>query len=364
MRWVVAPVVLMAGCSTATLDEQNFTAGTFGSVTAQTSESSGTPSPTTDEGSTTKDPSDPSDPTLQPETTAGPDTDPTDASTSGGSTGEASTSGESTAAAEESSSGSPPMESSESGPPVLPCSDGDLGEATGNAVASGTTVGASNDLVISCGSGGGVDDVYLWRAPSAGTYTFDLSGSSYDTAMAIFDPDCDGSELACNDDVIAGVLTSSITMDLAADEQVLIAIEGYMGATGNYVLDVNEGAAVDFSCAEGGDLGSATGNVASGTTAGASDSWSASCQATDGPDIAYGWTAPAAGSYTFSLVGSSYDTVLTLQSPDCTGAQLACDDDAVGLQSELSVNLSAGETVLVVIDGYNNQTGNYTLAIN
>lgn len=177
--------------------------------------------------------------------------------------------------------------------------------------------------------------------------------------MAIFDPHCEGAQIVCNDDDVG--MTSSITRDLAAGEQVLISVEGYMGATGNYTLDINA-FEVDFSCADGGDLGSATGNVAMGTTAGAADDWSASC-ASDGPDVAFGWTAPAADTYTFSLAGSSYDTVLTLRSPDCGGVQLSCNDDADGLQSEISVALSAGETVLVVVDGYSGGGGNFTLAI-
>jgi hypothetical protein len=249
----------------------------------------------------------------------------------------------------------------ESGPDPLACSDGDLGSSVGNALASGSIAGAVDDITISCASNGGVDHVYLWTAPAAGTYTFDLSGSNYDTALALFDPDCAGVEIACDDDTISP--QSLLTRDLAAGQQLLVVVDGYNGATGNYVLDINAGAPVDFSCADGGDLGSATGAVAAGSTVGATDNWSASCQGSDGPDVAYGWTAPAAGSYTFSLAGSSYDTILTLRSPDCLGVESVCSDDAVGLQSELSTNLAAGETVLIVIDGYNTQAGNYTLAI-
>ncbi|HWB82379.1 MAG TPA: hypothetical protein VG755_45770, partial [Nannocystaceae bacterium] len=83
-----------------------------------------------------------------------------------------------------------------------------------------------------------------------------------------------------------------------------------------------------------------------------------------GPDVAFAWTAPSAALWTFSLVGSSYDTVITLQSPDCGGSELACNDDFSGLQSETTANLAAGESVIVVVDGYNSNSGSYTLAIN
>ena len=368
MRWSALGLTIATACSTAPLAGQNGSFDTFDSV----GESAGTSgdASTGDEASTTTDPTSPteasdpsSDPTVAPDSSGEATTDPTDATTSGESSssdgGEESTG--MTTVVEESSSDSAPMESSDSGPDPLACSDGDLGMVTGNAVSSGSNVGAIDDLTLSCASGGGADDVFLWTAPAANTYTFDLSGSSYDTALGIFDPDCGGSELACNDDSIG--LTSAVTIDLVANQQVLVSIEGYSGATGSWVLDINTGAGPDFSCADGGDLGSATGNVASGTTVGAVDDWAASC-ASDGPDVAFAWTAPSAAVWTFSLVGSSYDTVITLQSPDCAGSELACNDDFSGLQSETTANLAAGESVIVVVDGYNSNSGNYTLAIN
>lgn len=364
MRWSALGVTFATACSTAPLAGQNASFDTFDTVAGSTSSdpSTGGESPTT-----TNDPSDTTSPTdaTAPDSSGGPTTDATDATTGGeSSSGGEETTGNTTVVEESSSSGvmdSGPMESSDSGPDPLACIDDDLGMALGNAVASGSNAGASDDVTITCASGGGADAIFLWTAPAANTYTFDLSGSSYDTALGIFDPDCGGAQLSCNDDTIG--LTSSVTIDLAASQAVLVSIEGYMGATGSYVLDINTGAGPDFSCADGGDLGSATGTVASGTTVGAVDDWGASCN-TDGPDIAFVWTAPSAALWTFSLVGSSYDTLLTLQSPDCGGTELACNDDFSGLQSELSTNLAMGETVLVVVDGYNGATGNYTLAIN
>lgn len=365
MRWGALGVMLVAACSTAPLDGQNGTLGTFGTVSATTGETDASGTVTVGDSSTTKDPSDPSDPTLMPESSGGSTGSASDPSSDSGSTGVAeSTSGASDA---ESTSSSGPMESgpmeTTTGPDPLVCIDGDLGGALGDAVASGSTAGAVDDLTISCANGGGADAIYLWTAPAAGTYTFDLSGSQFDTGLALFDPDCgNGTEIVCNDDSLG--LTSQITSNLALGQSVLVAIEGYSGATGSYVLGITPGAAPSYTCADGGDLGTATGNVASGTTAGAADDWAASC-ATDGPDVVYTWTAPAAASYTFSLAGSSYDTLLTLQSPDCAGSELACDDDFGGaLQSQLSANLGAGQTVLVVVDGYNSNSGAFTLAIN
>ena len=73
------------------------------------------------------------------------------------------------------------------------------------------------------------------------------------------------------------------------------------------------------------------------------------------------FTAPLAAQYTFSTTGSNYDTVMSLFS-DCA-TQLTCNDDTVGLTSQVVRNMAAGEVVLVLVDGYNGATGNWTLNI-
>jgi hypothetical protein len=118
----------------------------------------------------------------------------------------------------------------------------------------------------------------------------------------------------------------------------------------------------DYTCADG-DLGSAVGAaVAMGTTVGGGDDFDPACAAGNAADVQYQWTAPADGSYTFDTVGSTYDTILTVRT-HCTGVDLGCNDDTMMLLSEVTVNLVAGQSVLIVIDGYN-ATGNYVLNIN
>jgi hypothetical protein len=119
----------------------------------------------------------------------------------------------------------------------------------------------------------------------------------------------------------------------------------------------------DFTCVDE-DLGSATGNaVASGSTVGETNDQDPSCAMSSAPDVAFVWTALVGGTYTFDTVGSSFDTVLFVRE-DCVGAELACNDDAVMLQSQVAVDLMAGQSVTVVVDGWGNSTGNYVLNIN
>ena len=45
------------------------------------------------------------------------------------------------------------------------------------------------------------------------------------------------------------------------------------------------------------------------------------------------------------------------------GVEIACNDDRIGLQSALQVVLAAGQTVIVVVDGYASNSGDFVLDI-
>lgn len=112
-----------------------------------------------------------------------------------------------------------------------------------------------------------------------------------------------------------------------------------------------------------GDLGGTLGSpVATGSTTGRSNDYAATCAPTSAPDAAYTWTAPSSGTYTFTTAGSSFDTVLEIRAFS-TGASLGCNDDSIGTQSSVSVALSGGQTVIVVVDGFSTSNGAYQLNI-
>ena len=69
--------------------------------------------------------------------------------------------------------------------------------------------------------------------------------------------------------------------------------------------------------------------------------------------------------YTFSTAGSAYDTVLYVLD-GCGGTELACNDDRVfGDTASRIANLplTIGQTVIVVVDGYSTNSGNYQLRV-
>ena len=85
------------------------------------------------------------------------------------------------------------------------------------------------------------------------------------------------------------------------------------------------------------------------------------------PDVALEWTAPAAGEYVISTRGSEVDTVLHVLGATCEPAsELACDDDDSPLvTSEVAVTLEEGQTVVIVVSGYDaaEDAGAFTLHI-
>ena len=102
--------------------------------------------------------------------------------------------------------------------------------------------------------------------------------------------------------------------------------------------------------------------VVSGTTAGAGSNYGGGCGYSEySEEVVYSFTLVEPALVSFSLEGSSYDTVLHLRS-DCEDAAsvLACNDDYFDFQSYLQLNLDPG-TYSLFVDGYGGDAGSYDL---
>jgi hypothetical protein len=97
-----------------------------------------------------------------------------------------------------------------------------------------------------CGDGGntGAERSYRYRAPSDGFYTIDTVETEgvdepFDTLLYVRrSGDCNGAELACNDNAAAGVLQSQVGLTLRAGEEIAIIVDGAGGARGNFQLRI------------------------------------------------------------------------------------------------------------------------------
>ncbi|WP_163988916.1 hypothetical protein [Pyxidicoccus caerfyrddinensis] len=112
-----------------------------------------------------------------------------------------------------------------------------------------------------------------------------------------------------------------------------------------------------------GDLGSALGSPVATYPyiSTASSQWSVNCNGGSSRDIAYLWTTPATGSYTFSTGGANFDTVLQIRPYNDTAAILGCNDDtSTTVQSRITLNsLFKGAKLLIIIEAYAGDYGNH-----
>lgn len=98
-----------------------------------------------------------------------------------------------------------------------------------------------------------------------------------------------------------------------------------------------------------------------GNTCGAGSSGGGYCGASaSSPDVWFRFDVSVATSITVSLEGSTYDTVLTLYDGSLTPRY--CNDDAVGLQSRMTLTLTPG-TWYAVVEGYGLSCGNYRFSV-
>lgn len=331
------------GASTGEPDD-----GSSTSANASTSESSGA-NTTSDEGTTTG-------ANTSTGATEGEDASSTgEASTGSGTTGESE--GESS-----SDSAGTTDSGTTGGPPV--CFDVDLMGRAG--VYHGTTVGAGNDHQGSCLLNPGGADVGHFFVPSeSGFYAFTVTAEHDPTLTILLGDDCRAPELACDDDYAVDDASSRISEYLTPGMELLAIVDGATaGENGPYELAIEPqlGACYESVIIASGDPPwSATGDNTK-----ARDNLDGSCsEVQGGRDVIFRFTPPAAGEYTISTIGSSYDTVVYVREAGCSFTEIGCDDDSgIGLTSLLDVTLEASQEVTVVVDAFDPlDTGHYLVEI-
>jgi hypothetical protein len=264
---------------------------------------------------------------------------------------------------------------------------------------------------------------HCWDATCDGQATISLcEDTEFDSTLAVYANDCDGSELACNDDACGAFGPSEIIVPVLAGNQYVVRVAGYGGVTGDYSLDIDcapdnpacvpgdgdccsahddpgceqatccaavcqenpaccetswgaacvDAAAAMCSVCDGGDGDECVGCIplvtdqptpGSTMTAGGVDE--SSCALGDTVDAWHCWTASCTGGATFSLCDdTAFDATLAVFS-GCAGSELGCDDDACGLAgpSEVTVPVAAGQPVVARVSGYGGASGDYSIEV-
>ena len=240
------------------------------------------------------------------------------------------------------------------------CIDRMLPEGSFDTVIFDNTIGRSDDSLGSCGLGDAPDFQVGFVAPWAGAYTFDSSGSSFDTVVYVNAGACGDEELGCNDDFIG--LESRVTVELGQNQLVTVSVDG-TGPFEQGPVELRISEAVQLVCDSEKIAGAVPQQIAGDTSANL-DELASGCGGAGAPEQVFEFNPPGPGTYRFDTVGSSFDTVLYALD-DCAGAPLACNDDwNFQLQSELTLDLGPGEKVLVVVDGHGaNDFGDFVLNV-
>ncbi len=235
------------------------------------------------------------------------------------------------------------------------------------AIACGDSV--TGETLTATNSGGNAAPDVFYKFTGTGTpqlVTVSLcAATDYDSYLRVFD-DCDlANELAGNDDFCG--LQSEVTFQSDGTSTYYIMVEGFGSNAGNFSLDVtcmdplpNDGCegAIAVSC----------GDSVSGSTVGATIDNAATCGTSiTSPGVWYKLedNSGLAGDITLSLCnGTDYDSKISVYSGSC--AALVCvdgNDDACGLQSEISFATDGNTTYYILIHGFGGATGNFTLDV-
>jgi hypothetical protein len=295
---------------------------------------------------------------------------------------------------------------------VRNCPDMQLDSSAVPSTFGDETSAYGDRYTSACGAvAGSPDFVATFTAESSGVYVFDTQGSDFDTVLGVFEGPCGTTELACSDDYM--VSTSRVSTSLLAGEQVTVVVDGYGGDRGNFRLSVDATApgsccdehsdaagctpvdvaacvcaSMPYCCIDGWDQACVDrveplgcGNCGqcpdeafddrppisvSGSTLDSADRSTSGCG--DNPrsgDYVMEYTAPYRSTYVFDTRGSDFDTVLSLKDGGCLGPVRSCndDDDYGNATSMLVATMEKGETVALVVDGFQGAEGDFVLNV-
>ncbi|MCB9916416.1 MAG: hypothetical protein H6828_14905 [Planctomycetes bacterium] len=230
------------------------------------------------------------------------------------------------------------------------------------------TAGVEGQAEANClffGSSAMNKDVWFsWTADATGTATVSLCGNTLDSKLASYPGGgcpANGTSIVCNDDSCG--LQSEISFAVNNGTSYMVQI-GAFSATGTGTGTMNVSIlgpqppanddCTNAAAIAGDGLFAFDTNLA---TVGAEGQTEAIClffgQSGIDSDVWYSWTAPASGTAVISTCGlTGVDTKLAAYpGGGCptAGSSLVCNDDTCGLQSELSLAVTAGSSYMIQV---------------
>jgi uncharacterized protein YjbI with pentapeptide repeats len=194
---------------------------------------------------------------------------------------------------------------------------------------------------------------------SPGLYTVRTIGAvGFDSVLSVRDGDCNGQQIACNDDDPGRGLWSSVEFRIGPGQSKYVVVEGYGGDRSDYVLElIQEEDPCEAPMVQMGDN--------EGNTQDAEPLYSGECAPTDdAPEDIWQFVPMEDGPHCV-LVTAEFDSVLYVRGGTCDeGEEIACNDDFGDRRhSRLELNVELGIPYYVFVDGYFRNSGAYTLSI-
>jgi Lysyl oxidase len=216
---------------------------------------------------------------------------------------------------------------------------------------------------------GGHSVWFQWTPTSNQTAVINTRRSDFDTVLAVYTGNSISSLtiVATNDDIVANSnLQSQVTFAAIGGTTYHIVVDGWGGAVGTVVLNVDPPANDDFTNAS--VLTGASG-ATNGYNVGGSKEALEPAHAGDvgGHSIWYRWTAPATGPVGFDTAGSDFDTTLAVYTGTVVTnlTTIASNDDDIGgaglVTSRLWFKAISGTTYRIAVDGFGGAVGNVSL---
>jgi hypothetical protein len=211
---------------------------------------------------------------------------------------------------------------------------------------------------------------YRYTSPGTGDVTVSLCGSSFDTMLAIYQTNscypAASQIIDCNDDFCG--IQSEITFTAITGVEYLIEVGGYNFCDNgpgviSIITETGPSVPVNDNCYNAKAVGNVV-NLPFDTTNATFDGIG---DFISSPNIWYCYTATTSGDVTVSLCGSEFDTKLVIYNgcscPPTTSRKVAENDDFCDWQSEITFSAIAGNSYLIEVGGYSNQTGQGVLSI-
>jgi len=226
------------------------------------------------------------------------------------------------------------------------------------------------------GVGGGNSLWWTWTAPTSSLVTFETTGSSYDTVLALYSGTAlNNLQLLGSNDDAPNTTTSRLTLQMSAGATCQIAVSGKNNASGLTVLRISTlPGNDDFSQAK---LMTGVSTSASDTTLNASAEAGEPSHAgiAAAHSVWFKWAPPATGRYQLAAFSAQMD----VHTADYTGSSVssltlvAANKDSIpftdlstpfNTDSLLSFDAVIGHLYYFAVDNTGNDGGEFTLSIN